>query len=156
MAESKITINGQHYDSPEAMPPDVRRTYEDAMRALRPALASGPSGGSTRVVTGHAGPLGGSVVVNRVVTVNDRTYGSLDELPTEARKMYEAAVRGATSTVSRPETSVHVSVEMSRPSESSMPGQRQTSDLESTIRGIPEALATLVILGLIVWFLLGR
>jgi len=154
MADSRITINGLHYDSPEAMPPDVRRAYEEALRTLGPGLATG---GSTRVVTEHSGRLGGDVVVNRVVTVNQRAYGNIEELPPEVRRMYEDAMRGATSPVTRPETSVHVSVNMTDDSsESNTRGLRQTSDLESTIRGIPEALATLVILALIAWYFLSR
>src|SRR6476661_4485505 len=93
MTNTRITINGQHYDSPEAMPPDVRRTYEDAMRAMVPSPASGPSGGSTQVFTGHAGPIGASVVVNRIITVNNRTYGSIDELPPDVRRLYDDALK---------------------------------------------------------------
>ena len=58
MTSNRITINGQQYDSPEAMPPDVRRLYEEAMRTVRPSLASGQSGGRTQVFTGRAGQLG--------------------------------------------------------------------------------------------------
>jgi hypothetical protein len=154
MADSRITINGQHYDSPEAMPPDVRRAYEEAMRTLGPGLAKG---GSTRLLTEHSGRLGGDVVVNHVVTVNQRTYGSIDELPPHVRRICEDALRSATSPVTRPETSVHVSVETTGSGAApTRTGLRETSDLESTIRGIPEAVATLVILGLIAWYLLGR
>jgi hypothetical protein len=82
MAATRITINGQHYDSPDAMPPDVRRTYEEAMRTVGASPASGQDGGSTQVFMGQAGShLGASLVVNKIITVNDRTYGSVDELP---------------------------------------------------------------------------
>src|SRR5438093_5837781 len=95
MTTRKITVNGQQYDSPEAMPPDVRRMYEEAMRTVGPSLASGLSGGSTQVFTGRAGQSLGASVVNRVITVNDRTYGSVDELPPDVRKLYEDALKGA-------------------------------------------------------------
>jgi len=36
---TRITINGQEYDSPEQMPPDVRQLYEQAMAR---AKAGGP------------------------------------------------------------------------------------------------------------------
>lgn len=149
MGDTKITINGRRYDSRESMPPDVRLIYEEAMRSLDPRVASG-LGTHT-----HAAPLGGELVVNRVVHVNEHRYGSLDELPPEVRRMYDEAMRGATSPVTRPETSVHVSVNLADgPSRSS--GLRQVSDLESTIRGIPGAVATLVVLGLIAWYFLSR
>ena len=32
---TKITINGQQYDSPEQMPPDVRQAYEQAMEKVK-------------------------------------------------------------------------------------------------------------------------
>src|SRR2546426_12685731 len=96
MTNTRITINGQQYDSPEAMPPDVRRTYEEAMRMVAPSLASGQSGGSTQVFTGRAGQhIGASVVVNKVITVNNRTYGSVDDLPPNVRQLYEDALKGA-------------------------------------------------------------
>ena len=87
MANTRITINGQQYDNLEAMPPDVRRIYEEAMRTAGQSLASGQSGGSTQVFTGRAGQrLGASVVVNRVITVNNRTYRSIDELPPDVHR----------------------------------------------------------------------
>src|SRR6059036_2682999 len=95
MTNSRITVNGQEYDSPEAMPPDVRRTYEEAMRMMPSSPASGQGGGSTQVFTGQAGPIGAGVVVNRIITVNNRTYGSLDDLPHEARQLYEDALKRA-------------------------------------------------------------
>ena len=32
---TRITINGQEYDSPEQMPPDVRQLYEQAMAKVK-------------------------------------------------------------------------------------------------------------------------
>ena len=43
MANTKITINGQTYDGPEAMPPDVRHTYEKAMRLCEDAVRGATS-----------------------------------------------------------------------------------------------------------------
>jgi hypothetical protein len=165
MANNKITINGRQYDSPEAMPPDVRRMYEQAMRTLRPSLAGGQNSGSTQVFTGRAGGLGASVVVNRTVTVNDRTYGSVDELPPEVRKQFEDALKGAAPQV-HPQTSLHVSVNMGRPqvrtlddsgrSPTPHPLPIESSTLESRIRDIPVSLAIIIVIGLILWALLGR
>ena len=36
----EIVVNGKKYDSVEAMPPDVRRTYEQAVARLAPATAA--------------------------------------------------------------------------------------------------------------------
>jgi len=165
MANPRITINGQQYDSPEAMPPDVRRTYEEAMRAVGPSLASGRSGGTTQVFAGRAGELlGASVIVNRTITVNDRTYGSLDELPPDVRRQFEDALKGAAPKM-RPSTSVHVSLNMGGPQVRTLvdankpapvPLAIEPSSLESRIRDIPVTLAILVIIGLALWALLGR
>jgi hypothetical protein len=162
----KITINGQHYDSLEAMPPDVRRTYEEAMRALGPALASGQGAGSTQVLTGQAGGLGGSLIVNRTTTVNNRTYGSVDDVPPEVRQQYEAALKAAAPQMANPKTSLHVSVNLSGPQvrtfdDSHRPSTPVTLPLESStteakIRSIPGDLAILVLIALILWAFLGR
>jgi len=167
MASAKITINGQQYDSPEAMPPDVRRTYEEAMRMVGPTLASEPSDGRTQILTGRAGlGIGGSLVVNRTTTVNEHTYGSVDELPPDVRKMYEDALQGSSAEKTRPKTSVHLSVNVGEPetqrfgdlsgSPTSAPLPIEQSTLESRIRNIPVSLAILVVVGLILWVLLGR
>ena len=159
----RITINGQQYDSPEAMPPDVRRTYEEAMRALRPSLASGQSGGTTQVFTGRAGEsLAANVNVKRTITVNNRTYGSLDELPPDVRQQFEDALEGA-ATKTRPSTSLHASLNMGGPQARSLvdagrppthvPLPIEPSSLESRIRDIPVSLAILVLIGigLLLW-----
>jgi len=167
MTNHRITINGQQYDSPEAMPPDVRRTYEEAMRTVGPSLASGHSGGSTQVFTGRADQrINASVVVNRTITVNDRTYGSVDELPPDVRQLYEDALKGAAPQVTHPKTSLHVSVNMAGPQvrtldDSSSPPTPLTlpiepSSTESRLRNLPMSLAITIVIGLILWALLGR
>ena len=164
MANSRITINGQQYDGPEAMPPDVRRMYEEAMRALGQTLASGQGGGSSQVFTGQAGQhLGGNLIVNRTIAVNDRTYGSVHELPPEVRQQYEAALKGAAPQMTQPKTSLHVSVNVSGPGtldshrpRTPVPLPTDPSSLESRIRNIPLDLAILIGIGLVLWALLGR
>ena len=162
MANTRITINGQQYDSPDAMPPDVRRTYEEAMRTLG-SLPSGQSGGSTDVVTGRVGHLGAEVVVNRTVTVNNRTPGSLDELPPDVRRQFEGALKGAQV---RPRTSVHLSLNMEGPqvrtlgdagkARTPVPLPIESTSTEATIRGLPMSLAFIVAIALVLWYLLGR
>ena len=168
MAIHKIVINGQSYDGPEAMPPDVRRMYEEAMRAVGPPSPSREDSNTTQVFTGHAGDLGASVVVNRVVTVNNRTYAGADELPPEVRKVYEDALKGETSQVgsTRPRTSLHLSVNLTGPRVRSVddpgtgpappPVPFDSSTTESKLRSIPVTLAIIVVIGLIIWARLGR
>jgi len=166
MSKTRITVNGRRYDSPETMPPEVRRMYEEAMRLMARPRASGQPGESTQVFTGQAGPFGASMVVNRVITVNDRSYGSIDELPPDMRKLYEAARTTASGEVTpQPKSGVHVSINLTEskgrafddagrsPAPAPLPIDSST---ESRIRGFPEYLAVLVGIGLVLWFLLGR
>jgi hypothetical protein len=165
MSNSRITVNGQHYDSVEAMPPDVRRTYDEAMRTLAASQANAQNGGTTQVFTGKAGDLGASVVVNRTVVVNNRTYGSLDELPPEARKQLEDALHGAGQTP-HPKTTLNFSLNLEGPQVRTLadarkaptiaPGPIESSSLESRIRDLPVSLAILVLIALALWALLGR
>jgi hypothetical protein len=166
MAENKITINGQEYDSPEAMPPDVRRMYDAAMRTMSASLASGQSGESTQVFTGRAGDhIGASMVVNRVVTVNKRTFGSAGELPPDVRQQYEDALKAADPQATHPKFSLHVSVNVGKTGGGTLgdpsgmsptPLPIEDSSTESKIRGLPMSLAILVVIGLVLWALLGR
>ena len=165
MGTTKITINGQQYDSPEAMPPDVRRMYEEAMRVAGSSLAGAKGGGNTQVFTGHTGGLGASVVVNRVITVNDRTYGSIDELPPDVRQLYEQTLKGASPGSIHPKASLNVSVNMGRPqvqvfddsgrSPAPAPLPIEPSTIESKIRSIPTSLAILIVIGLVFFARLG-
>ena len=164
---TKITINGQQYDSPDAMPPDVRRTYEEAMRTAGSALESAKNDGKTQVFTGHAGPFGASVVVNRTIVVNDRKYGSVDELPPEMRQLYENAMKGgATSQTTHPKTHLHLSLNLDGPEVRTLhePGKSpapaplpiDSSSTESKLRSLPVSLAIAIGIGLVLWALLGR
>jgi hypothetical protein len=164
MTVNKITVNGQQFDSPEAMPPDVRLMYEKAMRTMASLPAGRASGGTTQVFTGHAGKLGASMVVNRIVTVNDRTFGSVDELPPDVRQLYEDALK--TPGTIHPKTSLHVSVNVAGPEVRTVDGSgsRPTPpsfpiagpSTETTLRRLPLSLAIIVVIGLVLWLLLGR
>jgi hypothetical protein len=99
MGTGGITINGQHYGSPEEMPADVRRTYEEAMRAIGPAVASGNPSGMTQVFSGSSGlGMNASVVVRKSITVNNRTYQSLEEMPPDVRQFVERGLQQASGT----------------------------------------------------------
>ena len=54
---TKITVNGQTYDSVEAMPEDIRRLYEDAMRAAGTPAADGAAMPVTPLPPAASGPL---------------------------------------------------------------------------------------------------
>jgi len=163
---NRITINGQHYDSPDAMPPDVRRLYEAALRTAASSLASGEPGESTQVFAAQTGDLGASVVVNRTVAVNNRTHPSADDLPPEARKLHDDALEAADpqAVTTHPGASFHVSVNFGgsrrTPDESTRlrPGPLpiEDSSLEANIRRLPVTLAILIGIALILWVYLGR
>ena len=164
MTIRKIVINGQSYDGPEAMPPDVRQMYEEAMRAVGPPSASREDGGTTQVFTGHAGNLGASLVVNKVVTVNNRTYAGLDELPPDVRKLYEDALSGATPQggSTRPKSGLHLSVNLTGlqaragDDPGHAPAPFDSTSTEAKLRSLPVTLAIIVVIGLIIWVRLGR
>jgi hypothetical protein len=85
--ETRITFNGQTYDSVESMPPEVREQYQAALSALsgedRAKVASLLEGGAgIRIKT----------TVKRKIRVNGKDYDSVDQLPPELREAYERAV----------------------------------------------------------------
>ncbi|HEY7636188.1 MAG TPA: hypothetical protein VH763_11615 [Gemmatimonadales bacterium] len=87
---TRIIFNGQEYASPEAMPEDVRRMYQQALAQF----ADADYNGIPDVLEGRgdaAKPVIG--IQNSSITVNGKTYGSVEEMPGFARFLYEAAMR---------------------------------------------------------------
>jgi hypothetical protein len=86
-AMAKISFNGKEYDSPEAMPAEVRQLYQMAIDML----ADKNQDGIPDVFSGMAG--GASVVQMNTsqFVVDGKAYASLDELPADARQRYEQA-----------------------------------------------------------------
>jgi hypothetical protein len=85
----KIVINGQAYDSPDAMPPEVREQYD---AALRLAGATGPAQ-TTIVRKDVIATVNGKVVsAPAEITVNGTHYSSIDAMPADARAQYERAL----------------------------------------------------------------
>jgi hypothetical protein len=79
---TNITFNGEEYDSPEAMPPEVRQEYERAMEILK----AGNIGGIK--------PHVNIKLSSNVRFVNDgKVYGTLEEMPPDIRQKYEVALR---------------------------------------------------------------
>ena len=79
---TRITFNGREYDSPEAMPPEVRAAYDRAVEMLKDGGAgSGPN------------PRINIKMSTNVRFVHDgKTYNSLEEMPPEVRAKYATAM----------------------------------------------------------------
>lgn len=79
---ARITFNGRDYDSPEAMPPEVRAAYDRAVEMLK----NGGKGSGTN-------PRINIKMSTNVRFVHDgKTYNSLDEMPPEVRAKYATAM----------------------------------------------------------------
>jgi hypothetical protein len=84
----KIVFNGKEYESPEAMPPEVRSLFEMASGILSdkdndgtPDIFQGMGAGAA-TVTGATQYL-----------VDGKSYASLEEMPPEVRKQYEQLIQ---------------------------------------------------------------
>ena len=82
----KIVFNGQEYASVDAMPPDVRKQYDDVMQMLSDSDRSGLARRVINVKTS----------AKTRITVNGKEYHSAAELPPDLRAAYEKALAGAT------------------------------------------------------------
>jgi hypothetical protein len=87
---TRIIFNGQEYASPEAMPEEVRKMYQQALAQFADADHNGipdvleGRGDGTKAVIG---------IQNSSITVNGKTYGNVEEMPGFARFLYEQAMR---------------------------------------------------------------
>ena len=166
MSVRRITVNGRHYGSPEEMPPDVRRQYEEAMRRMGAALADGKASDTTQVITGPVGSSGqGSIVVRQTVVVNQAKHGSPGEVPPEVRRLLERA-RQAPGTAGASVATMNVTVEAGGPKlrrgDSGRPAAPLgelplvPSDVQSKARDLVWNLAFWVAVALAVGFWLAR
>jgi hypothetical protein len=89
---TKITVNGVEYDSADAMPPDVRRTYEE-MLAKFSDLAQSGGGVAPEVVQGQFGPVKYMTTVQKKFVVNGKTYENEESMPPDVRQAYELGMR---------------------------------------------------------------
>lgn len=137
MSEIRITVNGKQYKNPEEMPPDVRRQYEQAMRMMGPALASAQGSANTRVdTTSRSHGALGDVVIQRTVTMSHSATPGFNLGVEAGRPKLQALVHF------NPSEPTPLPIEPSRmPSE----GRRFVYDI-----------AFWVIVGLALWFWLGR
>lgn len=93
---TRITVNNTTYDSLDAMPPDVRRMY-DEMMAKMPATASNNAETPPVVFHAGAGPLHITTTVRRNFVMNGKSYSSEQEMPPDVRATYEQAMGAAKS-----------------------------------------------------------
>ena len=154
MGTNRITVNGQHYDGPEDMPPDVRRVYEEAMRAVAPQLGQA----SETVFSARSGLVNTNIVIRKNVFVKNQKYNSLDEMPPEVRQLAENALRQGGATGGDPSTrkGLHFSmnVGVSQPSSPAGPDATQAYrplPIEPTSASSSRIKAQHVLWGLIFW-----
>ena len=91
----KFVVNGTEYDSPDAMPPDVRREYERALRLVADmGKGGGPSGTTDKTVETTQDGVSVKVHTKQVkYTVDGKTYDDLAQLPPEVRARVEQALQ---------------------------------------------------------------
>ena len=96
--EQKIKVNGVEYDSPDHMPPDVRKLYDEAMASVGPNTVD--PAGSAEVQVKSFGPV--HTVVRKSITINGKTYQSVDDLPPEMKELYAKLLAAGQSGQSLP------------------------------------------------------
>jgi hypothetical protein len=82
---AKIIFNGQEYDSPEAMPPEVRKLYDMAAGMF----ADKDGDGAPDIFEGMLS--GQQISAATHIIVDGKSYASLNDLPPELRQRYEQA-----------------------------------------------------------------
>lgn len=158
---AKINFNGQEYDSPEAMPPEVRRLF-DMMSGM---LADANQDGVPDILAG----VTPTVVQSTQFVVGGQAYQRLNDLPPEARQrvaqalgqldangngipdMLESLAGGAAATPSAPTQPI--------PSPAATPPLVQVigdSQPLSPATLLLVAVATAVLLGAVAFYLLSR
>ena len=85
---AKITFNGQEYDSPAAMPPEVRQLYQ----MMTSMLADKNQDGMPDIFASGAADVKSKLFQTTQFIVDGKAYSSLDELPPAARQRYEQAI----------------------------------------------------------------
>jgi hypothetical protein len=89
---TRIIFNGREYDSPKAMPEDVRRAYQETLDQLQDKDKDGIpdilQGGSARNTLG---------ILHTSVTYNGRTLEDLGGLPAPVRRLLENMIGHAKS-----------------------------------------------------------
>jgi hypothetical protein len=84
---AKINFNGQEYDSPEAMPAEVRQLYQ----MMTNMLADENQDGMPDIFAG-SGNIKSTVFQTTQFIVDGKAYSSLDEMPAEMRQKYQQSL----------------------------------------------------------------
>ena len=92
----KFTVNGVVYDSLEAMPPEARQMYEQALAEV-PELADHDGDGIPDAMQSPGLSLKPRVVVRKKIIVNGVTYDNELAMPPDARRVFEQAVQAAST-----------------------------------------------------------
>ena len=143
---TKIIVNGVAYDSVDAMPPDVRRVYDDMM-AKFPNLIGSAGASLPQVTHRKAGPLDVTTSVQKMFVVNGKIYGGDAAMPPDVREQLEQAIRATrASGQTAQKDQVNVSFQVAGPGftlgkvsdGSERPGARLVAS-ESSSSGAPPA-----------------
>ena len=167
--QPKITVNGVDYESVDAMPPEVRKIYDDSM-----AIANRRGLGGLNVTLAENHTIRRGNDVKQTFVVNGKTYDDEASMPAEVREQYEkamAALKAGGPNVTKNEIKLTFQVQgphirfgksfgSSAPSlpanpsgpPSSMPSPIEPSSIESGIRMVLIVAACLGIA--LFWFLM--
>src|SRR5687767_11770637 len=83
---TRIIFNGQEFGGVEAMPPDVRQAYQEAVGSFEDANRNG--------IPDILEQAGGNVIKleQSSITVNGRAYRGVEEMPVVVRRFFEEAM----------------------------------------------------------------
>jgi hypothetical protein len=85
---TRIIFNGQEYASPEAMPEDIRKAFQETLAKLEDANRNGVPDVLERGDTGNV-----IVIQQSSITVNGREFKNVASMPGPLRVLYEYALR---------------------------------------------------------------
>lgn len=164
---TRIVFNGKEYSSVEAMPEEVRRLYEAAMSQLADADRDGIPDSLER-----GGTLNKFFNIHHTsITVDGKTYGSVEDMPADVRRVYEEAMdkldadrdgipdalqsggsgrESAGRTGDETHSVIHKSFRLGKVGEA---GRRPGMTVESNLRPAMLLLMLIVVVALIYWLL---
>jgi hypothetical protein len=103
------------------------------------------------------------MVVRKKITVNDRTYGSVDEMPPDVRRVFEGALEQAPKAggITHAQPTLRLSVNVGPPKvrtfvESGGGPPEPGASTEPRLRALITLVGFLILGGLAVWAFLGR
>ena len=85
--KTKIRVNGQDYASVDDMPPDIRQAYTRALGTM-----AGTKHGGLLDTFGKGIRADAQMVSNAKVIFNGQEYGSVEQMPANVRRLYQAVI----------------------------------------------------------------